>query len=83
MEQRHFKYKKKNYLKVAEIARISCEKVTFQKRKSSTKFHFKVRKPHFKLRKPLFKRGLEINSKTNVLEFDVEKIGLKQIILES
>ena len=56
-------------------------------RKSSTKFHIKVRKPHFKLRKVLFKRGLKSK---NVLEFDVEKDGgiifekknsLKKIIL--
>ena len=49
-------------------------KVPFQ-RKSSAKFHLKVRKPYFKLRKALFKRGLEKNGKIrNVLEFDVEKM---------
>ena len=46
------------------------QKVLFHKRKSRTKFHFRVRKPQFKLRKALFKRDLE-----NVLEFDVEKDG--------
>ena len=45
-------------------------------RKSSTKFHIKVRKHHFKLRKALFKMDLERNCKyKNVLEFDVEKDG--------
>ena len=48
-------------------------KVPFQ-RKSSAKFHLKVRKPYFKLRKALFKRGLERNFKSKyVLEFDIEK----------
>ena len=48
----------------------------FRIRNSSTKFHFKVRKPPFKLWKALFKRGLERNSKNkNILEFDVEKDG--------
>ena len=43
---------------------------------SSSKFHFKVRKPHFKLWKSLFKRGLGRNSKIkNVLEFDIKKYG--------
>ena len=36
-------------------------------RKSSTKFHFKVRKPNFKLRKALFKRGVERNSKYKIV----------------
>ena len=50
-------------------------KVPFQKRKSSNKFHFKVRRPHFKLQKALFKRGLERTCKNkNVLEFDVENM---------
>ena len=42
-------------------------------RKSSNKFHIKIRKPHFKLRKALLKRGLERNGKNkNVLEIDIE-----------
>ena len=46
-------------------------------RKSSTKFHFKVRKPNFKHRKALFKRGLERKFKNkNVSKFDVEKDGM-------
>ena len=49
-------------------------KVPFRIRKSSTKFHFKARKPHFKLRKALFKTSLERKGKNkNVLECDVEK----------
>ena len=45
-------------------------------RKSSTKFHIKVRISHFKLRKALFKKGLERKFKIKkVLEFDVEKVG--------
>jgi hypothetical protein len=41
-------------------------------KKSSTKFHIKVRK----LWKALFKRSLERNCKSkNVLEFEVEKEG--------
>ena len=44
--------------------------------KSSTKFHFKVRKSYFKLRKAPFKRGLKWKDKNkNVLELDVEKDG--------
>ena len=35
----------------AEIARKLCGKLYFRIRKSTTKFHVKVRKPHFKLRK--------------------------------
>ena len=51
------------------------QKVPFQ-RKSSTKFHFKVRKLYFKMWKALFKRGLVRNGKSkDVLEFDVEKEG--------
>ena len=49
-------------------------KFPFQKRKSSTKFCIKVRKPYFiKLRKELFEKGLQRNCKKNVLEFDVDK----------
>ena len=48
-------------------------KFPYQKRKSSTKFCIKVRKPHFKLRKELLKKGLQRNCKKNVLEFDVDK----------
>ena len=58
------------FLKVRKL----CEKFNFRIRKSSTKFHIKVKKPHFKLRKALFKKGLERNFKIkNVLEFDLEK----------
>ena len=53
---------------------LLCGKFHFRITKSSTKFHFKVRKPYFKLWKALFKWGLEIYVKNkNVLEFDVEK----------
>ena len=51
-----------------------CGKYHFRIRKSSTKFHFKVRKPHFKLRKELFKRGLERNGK-NKNVFDIDMVG--------
>ena len=62
----------------------NCGKYHFRIRKSSTKFHFKVRKPHFKLRKALFKRGLERNGKNkNVLEFDVEKDPFKYKIKDA
>ena len=51
-------------------------KVPFQIRKSSNKFHIKIRKPNSKLRTALFKRVLERSCKRkNVLEFDVEKDG--------
>ena len=57
-------------------SRKLCGNFFFIIRKSSTKFHFKVRKPHFKLWKSLFKRGLGRNSKIkNVSEFDIEKYG--------
>ena len=54
------------------------QKVPFQNkdriRRSSTKFHIKVRKPYFKLRKALFKIGLERNGiNKNIQEFYEEK----------
>ena len=61
--------------KNVKIARKLCGKFHFRISKSSTKFHFKGRKPHFKLRKAIFKRGLERNHKKSVLEFDVERDG--------
>ena len=61
----------------AELARILSGKFHFRIRKSSTKFHNKVRKLHFKLRKALFKRNLERNcSNKNVLNFVVEIDGV-------
>jgi hypothetical protein len=48
---------------IAEITRKLCEKFHFRIRKSSTKFHIKLKKHHFKLRKARFKRGLERNCK--------------------
>ena len=79
-------------VEIAEIAWILCGKFHFRRRKSSTKFYIKVRKPHFQLQKALFKRDFERNFKNkNVLEYDVEKDGgfifkdnyfcLKKIIL--
>ena len=50
------------------------QKVPFDKKDTSKKFHFKVSNPHFKLWKALFKRDLErIGKNKNV--FDVEKDG--------
>ena len=54
-------------VEIAEIARKLYEKLHFIIRKSSTKFHIKVRKLHFKLRKALLKRGLERNCKSKNL----------------
>ena len=56
-----------------EIAQKLDGKFDFRIRKSSTKFHIKVKKSHFKLRKSLFKKGLERNCKSKyVLKFDIE-----------
>ena len=52
------------------------EKDHFRIRKSSTKFHIKIRKTHFKIRKWNFKKVLFKNDKSKkVLEIDVEKDG--------
>ena len=58
------------------INRKKNEKDHFRKRKSSTKFHIKIRKTHFKIRKWNFKKVLLKNNKSkNILEIDVEKDG--------
>ena len=58
------------------INRKINEKDHFRIRKSSTKFHIKIRKTHFKIRKWNFKKVLFKNDKSKkVLEIDVEKGG--------
>ena len=90
-------------VKIAEIAEISKIQETakimwkqrgkfhFRIRKSSTKFHIKVREPHFKLRKALFKKGQKETVKTYISQnltqkkavgfFLLKKNCLKKIIL--